>query len=160
MARRAPPGEVAPTSTRPPQVVIVAGRNFAGKTTLARKLVSAHRRVVVIAPSGEWGIWGDPEVIATQAVREKADALVLDDCDAYLPQNGSEFWTRLFSTNRHLGLDVLLLTRRPQALPLWAVSAASTAYLLQLGPRENEWCRKKLRATPPATGYTPTVVTL
>lgn len=157
--RRNRPGETPPAAARNPQVVLLAGRNGAGKTTLARHLVSRHSRVIVIAPSGEWGEWGDPAAIATKAVKQKADALVLDDCDAYLTASSSAYWTRLFATNRHLGLDVLLLSRRPQALPLWAVSAASTAYLLQLGPRERMWCERVLGATPPESGHTPVVVT-
>lgn len=145
---------------RQPRIIIVAGRNGAGKTTLARKLVSLHRKTIAIVPSREWGEWGVPETLAIKAVKTGADALILDDCDVYLPANPSPFWVRLFSTNRHLGIDVLLLTRRPQALPFWAVSAASHAYLLPLGPREKVWCEKHLDATPPHDGYSPIVVTL
>lgn len=145
---------------RQPAVILLAGRNGAGKTTLARRLVSAHRRACVVAPSGEWGRWGDPQALARDAVARRCDALVLDDCDAYLTASASAFWTRLFSTNRHLGLDVLLLTRRPQALPLWAVSAASKAYLLPLGPRERAWCVRLLGHAPPESGHAPVVVTL
>lgn len=148
------------SESRQPRVIVVAGRNGAGKTTLAKTLVKLHRKAFVIAPSREWGEWGAPESLAIRAVKTGADALVLDDADAYLPSNPSPFWVRLFTTNRHLGIDVLLLTRRPQALPFWAVSAASHAYLLPLGPRERVWCEKHLGALPPQSGYSPIVVTL
>lgn len=139
---------------------LLCGRNGAGKTTLARTLTRSHVELHVIAPSGEWGRWGKPEALAREAVAKRADALVLDDADAYLPATASPFWVRLFATNRHLGMDVLLLSRRPQALPYWAVAAASRAYLLPLGPREREWCARVLRTEPPATGFAPVVVTL
>lgn len=138
----------------------MAGRNGAGKTTLAKRLVSQHRKPLIIAPSREWGEWGDVEALAKKAVAQGSDALVLDDADAYLPTNPPPFWVKLLIINRHLGLDILLLSRRPQALPLWAVSAASHAYLLPLGPRERAWCKKALGHFPPETGYAPVVVTL
>lgn len=145
---------------RQPRVIIVAGRNGAGKTTLAKMLVSQHRKAFIIAPSREWGEWGDTKALAAKAIAGGCDALVLDDADAYLPSSPDQFWIRLFTTNRHLGMDVMLLTRRPQALPFWSVSAASHAYLLPLGPRERIWCERQLGAVPPQTGYTPTIVTL
>lgn len=145
---------------RQPRVLIVAGRNGAGKTTLAKHLISKHKKPTVIAPSREWGEWGDTQQLAMRAVSRGSDVLVLDDADAYLPATPSPFWIRLFTTNRHLGMDVMLLTRRPQALPFWSVSAASHAYLLPLGPRERVWCERHLGALPPATGYAPTIVTL
>ncbi len=147
------------TPARQPRVIILAGRNGAGKTTLAKTLVSKHRKPLVIAPSGEWGVWGEPKRLSARGVRDGCDALVLDDCDAYLPSTPDLYWTRLLSTNRHLGLDVLLLSRRPQALPYWAVSAASHAYLLPLGPRERAWCERTLGVLPPADGFTPVKVT-
>lgn len=145
---------------RQPRVVILAGKNGSGKTTLARKLVSKHRAPFVIAPSCEWGKWGDPKKLAIQAVRDGSDALVLDDADAYLPANPDQFWIKLFSTNRHLGLDVLLLSRRPQALPMWAVAAAHSFYLLPLGLRETSWCQRQFGQSPPESGHTPKVIVL
>lgn len=145
---------------RQPRIIILAGRNGAGKTTLARLLVSQHKNAFVIAPSREWGEWGDTKELAKRAIVRGCDALILDDADAYLPATPDPFWIRLFSTNRHLGLDVLLLTRRPQSLPYWAVAAASHAYLLPLGPRERRWCERTLGTLPPETGYAPTIVTL
>jgi hypothetical protein len=151
----------APASiNRQPLIVIVAGRNGAGKTTLARVLVSKHRKAFVIAPSREWGEWGNVEALALKAIQQGSDALVLDDADAYLPSNPSPFWVRLFNTNRHLGLDVLLLTRRPQALPYWAVAAAARVYLFPMGPREKRWCELNVGTAPPESGFTPKVVTL
>lgn len=136
---------------RNPEVILVAGRNGSGKTTLAKKLV-ARLRPVVISPTGEWGEWHSmPETIAARAVADKASCLVLDDSDAYLTGRTSEFWRRLLSTNRHLGLDVVLITRRPQELPHWAVAAATRAYILALGPREAAWCRRLFAVEPPTT---------
>lgn len=150
----------APQLTRQPRVLIVAGRNGAGKTTLAKHLVSRHRDAFIIAPSREWGEWGDPEELAKKAISRGCDALVLDDADSYLPTNPNPFWTKTLIINRHLGIDILLLSRRPQALPLYSVSAATHAYLLPLGPRERRWCEKALGALPPETGFNPVVVTL
>ena len=136
---------------RRPEVILVAGRNGAGKTTLARRLVSQTpaRELTVVSPSGEWGDWhAEPETLVRAAVARGVRVLVLDDCDAYLVGDSS-FWRRLFSTNRHLGLDVLMLTRRPQSLPMWAVAAATRAYVLTLGPRERAWCVRVLGVEPP-----------
>lgn len=144
------------SEARKPEVILVAGRNGAGKTTFARRLVSRFKpeSVAVVSPSGEWGEWASPpEPIVTRAVARGARVLVLDDSDAYLTGQTSEFWRRLLSTNRHLGLDVLLLTRRPQELPRWAVAAATRAYLLRLGPRESAWCVRVLDAAPPVVDY-------
>lgn len=137
---------------RRPEVILIAGRNGSGKTTLARRLVSRFdaARVCVIAPSGEWGVWGSlPEELIRAAIARDALALVLDDCDAYLTGSTSEFWRRLLATNRHLGVDVVLITRRPQELPMWSVAAATRAYLLTLGPREASWCARVLGVSPP-----------
>lgn len=141
---------------RKPEVLLIAGRNGAGKTTLARKLVSSTppELLAVVSPSGEWGEWASPpESLVTRAVARGSRVLVLDDCDAYLTGQTSEFWRRLLSTNRHLGLDVVLLTRRPQELPRWAVAAATRAYLLRLGPRESAWCVRVLGRQPPSVDY-------
>ena len=152
---------MAGEQTRQPKVIVLAGRNGAGKTTLARLLVSKHKNPFIIAPSREWGEWGgDTKELAKKAIARGCDALILDDADAYLPASPDPFWIRLFSTNRHLGTDVLLLSRRPQSLPYWAVSAASHAYLLPLGPRERQWCSRILGVVPPESGYTPVIVTL
>lgn len=145
---------------RNPEVIIIAGRNGSGKTTLARKLV-ARLDVDVISPTGEWGRWShNPEALVTESVKRGAGGVVLDDCDAYLTGRTSEFWRRLLSTNRHLGLDVILITRRPQELPHWAVAACTRAYLLALGPREAQWCRRILGAEPPTRMHDVRGVTL
>ena len=142
--------------------MLVAGRNGTGKTTLARKLVSsvAPEALCVVSPSGEWGSWeaqrvergrvvAGPQRIVTAALKAGARVLVLDDCDAYLAGVESEFWRRLLSTNRHLGLDVVLITRRPQELPRWSIAAATRLYVLRLGPRERAWCERTFGVTPP-----------
>jgi len=147
---------------RRPEVILLAGRNGAGKTTLARRLVSRlpAEDVAVVSPTGEWGTWAHPpEGIVTRAIARGARAIVLDDVDAYLVSD-SGYWRRLLATQRHVGVDVLMLTRRPQALPMWAVAAATRAYLLPLGPRETAWCRRVLGVEPPREGYAPRVVAL
>jgi hypothetical protein len=147
---------------RHPSVFLLIGRNGAGKTTLARKLVSRFRanEVQVISPSGEWGEWeSPPEPLVTRAVARGVRVLVLDDVDAYLASDSS-YWRRLLSTQRHLGLDVLLLTRRPQGLPYWAVAVATTAYVFPVGPRETSWCRRMLGVEPPSSGHVPRIVRL
>lgn len=134
---------------RNPEVIIIAGRNGSGKTTLARKLVS-KLDVQVISPSGEWGSWNaQPERLVTAAIARQASGVVLDDCDAYLTGSTSAYWRRLLSTNRHLGLDIILITRRPQELPHWAIAACTRAYVMVLGPRESAWARRVLGVDPP-----------
>lgn len=148
-------------SLRQPQVFLVCGRNGSGKTTLARALTARHRRPCIVSPSGEWGEWAaEPWSVVAWGIRQACDVIVLDDCDAYLPARPDMNWTRLLSTNRHIGCDVLLLTRRPQDLPVFAVAAASRAYLLPLGPRERAWCESRLGASPPQDGHSPVIVQL
>lgn len=119
------------------------------------------KELCVIAPSGEWGQWeatrvvkgvvvAGPQRLAAAAVKQHARVLVLDDCDAYLTGVESEFWRRLLSTNRHLGLDVILITRRPQELPRWSIAAATRLYVLRLGPRETAWCERTFGVSPPS----------
>lgn len=151
------------TPARQPEVVLVVGRNGVGKTTLARRLVSGFgaERVAVVSPTGEWGSWeSPPEPLVTRAIAAGVDVLVLDDCDAYLRGSTSDFWRRLLATNRHLGLDVLLLSRRPQELPHWAVAAATRAYVFRLGPRETAWSRRVLGVEPPAEPHTVRAISL
>lgn len=141
--------------------MLIAGRNGTGKTTLARKLVSSvdAKELCVVSPSGEWGEWSsNVPAVVTAALKRGCRALVLDDCDAYLTGVESEFWRRLLSTNRHLGLDVVLITRRPQELPRWSIAAATRLYVLRLGPRETAWCERTFGITPPADERKPHTV--
>lgn len=148
---------------RQPEVMLVAGKNGAGKTTLVRKLVSSFdaRAVLVVSPSGEWGQWSaDVQALVTRALASGVRVLVLDDCDAYLTANVGGFWNRLLSTNRHLGVDVVLVSRRPQELPRWAIAAASRVYLMKLGPREHAWSTRMFGVEPPREIHTVKAITL
>lgn len=155
---------------RQPEVILVVGRNGVGKTTLARKLVSRSKNVCVVSPSGEWGSWSeDVEGLVTRALADGTRTIVLDDCDAYLgiekpakkgAPSPASYWRRLLSTNRHLGVDVLLLSRRPQALPLWAVATATRIYAFQLGPRETAWLERTYGVTPPEKAHTAIAISI
>jgi hypothetical protein len=143
-------------------VILVCGKNRTGKTTLARRLVSGAELPCIIAPSGEWGQWSaEPEKLVTEALKSPTcTTLVLDDCDAYLSGKTSEYWRKLLILNRHVSLDIVLVTRRPQDLPHFAVATATRAYLFKLGPRESRWCARTLGHTPPEEPYITKAITL
>lgn len=132
---------------REARIIIIAGAQGTGKTTLARWLAGqAEARgdtVAALSPSDaiwQWTPDDNPEawVAGLAARKPRPRVCILDDADTYIPrsfQMGSA-WRKLTLTNRHFygpsnGIDVILTCRRVQNLaPEWH-SGCDYAYLFQ-----------------------------
>lgn len=141
------------TEPRTAELVVIAGRNSVGKTTLGLRLVQGARRPMLVSPVVPGWRWADePFELVREAIAGGSSAIVLDDADVYVREDKLT-WGRLFATHRHLGVDVVLLTRSPQRLPPVAIAAARRILMMASGPREHAWCEANFARTPPAEPF-------
>jgi len=144
------------------RIAVIVGAKRTGKTTLARHLVDRYPgHVIVVDPADEWGelgVWPVPWGVRRrdallrwlgELTAEGRGAweglLVLDDWDRYVAAVPGESWTDLLVANRHLGIDVLAIGHRPQALPKEALANADLLWIFATRERR---ARDALRDIP------------
>lgn len=122
-------------------LAFVQGASESGKTILVRYLSAVAKQPrLIIDPAGSWGdegIWlPDPWSAVARVLRQGfSGTLIFDDADGYLPKSGHQHtWGRLWTQHRHLGVDVFVISRRVQELPLLAWSSAERLYSFRTLP--------------------------
>jgi GTPase SAR1 family protein len=123
--------------------VIMWGTSGSGKTSLvnewAVRAIERKQPVMIVDLQAQFEHLGEDvsiippfDSLASGAFAEEIvmqgwrGLLILDDCDAYLDGKGKipTAWSRLFSSNRHFRIDLVINARRPQETPKMLLSVA------------------------------------
>lgn len=119
-------------------VVLVVGAKGSGKSTLSRYFVrdAQNRKAPVrVLDPGDPRFPRDPEAsLSTLLAQQWRGLLLCDDADQFIPRelDDDSPWRQLALRNRHHGVDLLLVTRRPANLPAVLLSALDELYVFQL----------------------------
>lgn len=122
-------------------MIIFMGAPGSGKTSLEDQLIeqwlAARRQVKVIDPQGQFldrkygniSVWPgihDVDAYIQSLIDQKWHGLlVLEEADMYLHAQARSVWKEIFASYRHLGLDIIINTRRGQDIPKVAIANAS-----------------------------------
>lgn len=140
------------------RIVAILGAQGTGKSTLAKALVgramSRGERVTIFDPNGAMGGYPLPDDVeghlAAKLERRSVGLLLADDADRYVPKRprDSSPWRKIFLTNRHLDIDLLVTARRPQNLPDELLSGVDVLFVFQMSQADVNG-RKRLSLAAP-----------
>lgn len=122
-------------------MIVFIGSPASGKTSLEDQLIqqwqAANRPVKVLDPQhqfadarykgvSEWPGIHDVDAWMQNLIDSKWHGLlVLEEADMYLHAAARSVWREVFASFRHLGLDIIVNTRRGQDIPKHVISNAS-----------------------------------
>ena len=138
----------------PNQPIDLAEKRFAilglpgsGKTILAKSILDSNPRHIVIDPNGEYGGYRRwrPNRIGDSAELErfmidvvipwKPDLLMLDESNMYIPRAPARLspaFTMIANINRHLGISVGTIARRPSQIHTDLLELSSYLFVFNL----------------------------
>ena len=136
-------------------MILILGMNGAGKTTLAKTIVK-NKPVIWIDIEFIWQLaklFGLSYLDAFESFTKKlylhleqsppqqSIFVVFDDVDEFEPQY-SEGLHSLIIRERHLNINLIIISRRPRFLPKIAELNAEKIYVFHLHPDDAEYIRK------------------
>lgn len=155
--------------------IAVMGASGHGKTSLLWQQVEeaalAGKRVAIVDPKNQWPEWQNPaglprwpangvhgvdDLLRALIDSGEVDVIILDDADMYLHSQARTVFAELFSSYRHIGVDLVVNTRRPQEVPKIAFSSISYLALFnQREPHAQEYIARLIAMDPQAINKVP-----
>ena len=148
MARKIDPAWAEATTLK---TAVVLGAPGSGKTTLVEQWIGDYMRrggdVMILDPSaqfGDLGVWPEegPEAFIINLKGNFHGLLVLDDADRYLSATPRGIWRDLFTSFRHWGVNLLVVSRRTQGIPKDVIASADDVIIFRLSePHARKYLR-------------------
>jgi len=130
----------------------ILGLPGSGKTVLAKSILASNPRHIVIDPNGEYagfrrwrpkriGDQAELEAFMTEVVIPwKPDLLMLDESNMYIPRAPARLspaFTMIANINRHLGISVGTIARRPSQIHTDLLELSSYLFVFNLPGRND-----------------------
>jgi len=134
---------LSPENQRQAEITLIFGRRGCGKTTLARKLISAWPRDMVRVQDPLAQFPGYRLINPAAPDLDAGMILVADELDLMCTPHGYDpGWVReVTHYGRHLGISMIGCSRRPANVHKDLTALASTVYLGRITePRDLDYC--------------------